>query len=72
MVRRFISGLAATVILVAACGGAPESSPPEATGPAPTVDATPAPASDAEQTLVMVIDGDVAGGLSTPRSASPP
>ncbi|CAN5527314.1 hypothetical protein BH20CHL7_BH20CHL7_15230 [soil metagenome] len=72
MHKRFISVLAATAIVVAACGGATESSaPPATTGPAPSGDATPAPTTTAEQQLIMVMDGDVAGGLSNAANDVP-
>jgi ABC-type transport system substrate-binding protein len=66
MHKRLFGLLASGAIVVAACGGpqatpAPSASAPSSTGSAPPASSAP-PA--AEQTLTMVMDGDVSGGLS--------
>jgi ABC-type transport system substrate-binding protein len=70
MHKRLFGLLASGAILAAACGGAQQSSAPSATtngssnpsSTAPSASTSSAPT--AEQTLTMVMDGDVSGGLS--------
>jgi ABC-type transport system substrate-binding protein len=67
MQKRLFGLLASGAILVAACGGAQQSSAPSATtgsssSAQPSASTSAAPT--AEQTLTMVMDGDVSGGLS--------
>jgi len=67
MQKRLFGLLASGAILVAACGGAQQSSAPSATtgsssSAAPSASTSAAPTG--EQTLTMVMDGDVSGGLS--------
>jgi ABC-type transport system substrate-binding protein len=67
MQKRLLGILATAAIVVAACGGATQSTAPTAsTGTAPSGEASAPPASAAagEQTITMVMDGDVSGGLS--------
>ncbi|HEX6868400.1 MAG TPA: ABC transporter substrate-binding protein, partial [Candidatus Limnocylindrales bacterium] len=64
MQKRLFGILTTAAIIVAACGGATTSTAPSA---APGSEAPSAPASEApagEQTLTMVMDGDISGGLS--------
>jgi ABC-type transport system substrate-binding protein len=65
MQKRLFGLLASGAILVAACGGAQQSSAPSATtGSSAQPSASTSAAPTAEQTLTMVMDGDVSGGLS--------
>ncbi len=65
MHKRLFGLLASGAILVAACGGAQQSSAPSATtGSSAQPSASTSGAPTAEQTLTMVMDGDVSGGLS--------
>jgi ABC-type transport system substrate-binding protein len=65
MQKRLFGLLASGAILVAACGGAQQSSAPSATtGTSAQPSASTSAAPTAEQTLTMVMDGDVSGGLS--------
>ena len=69
MQKRLFGVLTAAAVIVAACGGAtPSSAPPAASDGAsapPAGESTaPSPSAAGEQTLTMVMDGDVSGGLS--------
>jgi ABC-type transport system substrate-binding protein len=65
MHKRLIGLLAAGAMVAAACGPATESPAPATPGPGETPGAaTPTPEAPADQTLTMVMDGDVSGGLS--------
>jgi ABC-type transport system substrate-binding protein len=65
MRKRLIGLLAAGAIIAAACGDAPATPAPGTPAPGETPGAaTPAPTAAADQTLTMVMDGDLAGGLS--------
>lgn len=67
MQKRLFGILTTAAIIVAACGGATTSTAPSAAPGSEAPPASEAPASEApsgEQTLTMVMDGDVSGGLS--------
>jgi ABC-type transport system substrate-binding protein len=65
MQKRLFGILTTAAIIVAACGGATTSSAPSAgASAAPPASQAPASEGSAEQTITMVMDGDVSGGLS--------
>ncbi len=66
MQKRLFGILTTAALIVAACGGATTSTAPSgAPSAAPSADASAAPSASAgAQTLTMVMDGDVSGGLS--------
>jgi ABC-type transport system substrate-binding protein len=68
MQKRLFGILTAAAVIVAACGGAtPSSAPPAASDGAsapPAESSAPSASASGEQTLTMVMDGDVSGGLS--------
>ena len=64
MQKRLIGMLASAAIVVAACGTPPASVAPSGSGTAPTPAASDSAPPTAEQSLTMVMDGDVSGGLT--------
>ena len=67
MRKRLLGMLLTGVVVVAACGGTTTTPAPATGAPATEAPATEAPATTAptaEQTMNMVMDGDVSGGLT--------
>jgi ABC-type transport system substrate-binding protein len=66
MQKRLFGIVASAAIIVAACGGATPSVPPAASGAAPSASAgaSAPPSASGDQSITMVMDGDVSGGIS--------
>ncbi len=64
MRKRLIGLLSAGAIIVTACGGTTATPSPSASTPTASGQPTPTASAGAEQTLRMVMDGDVSGGLT--------